>query len=155
MQRRKRDQKGMENLLVLRSWFFLSPVDDLSMLFGAAVMFHQVLTIHSGRNEKTGLFITLCLVLSLAIWAHIKLGDSSLHQVVFGVMVVVVGVRTFTLLGRTIADLTTRSKLLRMATWGYRKFPCFLLFGSKGYSVDPSEREPQIARKKRRLHEGK
>jgi Ceramidase len=116
------------------------------MLFGAAVMFHQVLTIHSGSNEKTGLFVTLCLVLAVAIWAHIKLGDSALHQAVFGVMVVVVGVRTFKLLGRTIADRTTRSKLLRMATWGYRKFLRFLLFGSKGCSVDASGRELQIAR---------
>ncbi|EAS29957.2 dihydroceramidase [Coccidioides immitis RS] len=97
----------------------LQLVDDLSMLLGAGIMFHHVLTINRGTGDRIRLFLLITIVLSLAVWAHIKTGDSALHQIVFGSMVVTVGFRTFKLLKAMISSRNMRSKLRRLATRGY------------------------------------
>ena len=91
------------------------------MLLGGGIMFHYVLTINSSTRVRLGLFGLITLVLSLAVWAHIKLGDSALHQIVFGTMVVTVGFRTFSLLNRLITDDRLRSKLKELGFAGYRE----------------------------------
>ncbi|KAI2370681.1 hypothetical protein LOY93_002294 [Ophidiomyces ophidiicola] len=82
-------------------------------------MFHHLLTIHYGTRARVGLFILLASALSLAVWAHIKTGDSALHQIVFGSMIVTVGLRMFKLLKTMISDQNMRSKLQQLATRGY------------------------------------
>ncbi|OJD12360.1 hypothetical protein AJ78_07035 [Emergomyces pasteurianus Ep9510] len=98
----------------------LQLVDDLSMLLGAGIMFHHVVTINSGSRMKIIVFLALSVTLSVASWAHIRLGDSALHQAVFGAMVVTVGYRTVKLLASLISDQRMRSKLrslLRIANF--------------------------------------
>ncbi|BDD60270.1 hypothetical protein MAP00_005408 [Monascus purpureus] len=97
----------------------LQLVDDLSMLLGGGIMFHYFLTINSSTKVRFGLFSLITIVLSLAVWAHISSGDSALHQVVFGSMVVTVGFRTFSLLNRLIVDEALKSKLKQFGTIGY------------------------------------
>ncbi|KAL1960951.1 hypothetical protein VTO42DRAFT_4839 [Malbranchea cinnamomea] len=99
--------------------YALQLVDDLSMLLGAGIMFHYVLTINSGAKARFNLFVVITLVLSLAVWAHIQLGDSALHQVVFGSMVVTVGVKTFVLMRQLVSDRAMRSKLRKLGKAGY------------------------------------
>ncbi|PGG98672.1 dihydroceramidase [Blastomyces parvus] len=93
-------------------------VDDLSMLLGAGIMFHHVVTINSGRRVKVLTFMALTVTLTAAAWAHIRLGDSALHQVVFGTMVITVGYRSVKLLARLISDQRMRSKLRRLLRIG-------------------------------------
>ncbi|KKZ66280.1 hypothetical protein EMCG_07990 [[Emmonsia] crescens] len=81
------------------------------MLLGAGIMFHHVVTINSGSRMKFIVFLALSVALSVATWAHIWLGDSALHQVVFGVMALTVGYRTVKLLPSLISDQRMRSKL--------------------------------------------
>lgn len=90
------------------------------MLLGGGIMFHYFLTINSSNKVRFGLFALITTVLSLAVWAHISSGDSALHQVVFGSMVVTVGFRTFSLLNRLIVDEALKSKLKQFGTIGYR-----------------------------------
>ncbi|KAK2793856.1 hypothetical protein FQN51_001013 [Onygenales sp. PD_10] len=82
-------------------------------------MFHHVVTINSGSGTKTAVFLALSVALSLATWAHIRLGDSAFHQVVFGVMVLTVGHRTVKLLGSLIEDRRMRGKLRRLVRGGH------------------------------------
>ncbi|EEP77836.1 predicted protein [Uncinocarpus reesii 1704] len=89
------------------------------MLLGAGIMFHHVITINRGTGFQIRVFLLIVGVLSLAIWAHIKSGDSALHQIVFGSMVVTVGFRTFKLMKTMISNRDMRSNLRRLATWGY------------------------------------
>ncbi|OJD26715.1 hypothetical protein ACJ73_01896 [Blastomyces percursus] len=46
-------------------------------------MFHHVVTIDSGSRTKFIMFVALTVALTTAAWAHIRLGDSALHQIVF------------------------------------------------------------------------
>ncbi|KLJ05398.1 hypothetical protein EMPG_11116 [Blastomyces silverae] len=96
----------------------LQLVDDLSMLLGAGIMFHHVVTINSGSRMKVTIFVALTVALTTAAWAHIRLGDSALHQVVFGTMVVTVGYRSVKLLARLIPDKRMRLKLRRLLRMG-------------------------------------
>ncbi|PGH06786.1 hypothetical protein AJ79_06427 [Helicocarpus griseus UAMH5409] len=82
-------------------------------------MFHHVVTINRGSGTKLAVFLALTVTLSLATWAHIRLGDSALHQVVFGVMVVTVGYRTVKLLGKLISDKRMGSKLRQLVRIGH------------------------------------
>jgi hypothetical protein len=84
-------------------------------------MFHYVLTINSGPSVRFLSFVAITAVLSLSIWAHIASGDSGLHQIVFGSMIVAVGFRMYVLLGRLITDRTLRSKLRTLGKAGYRE----------------------------------
>lgn len=88
------------------------------MLLAAGVMFHFVLTIDRGVKPQLALFVVLSSVLILASLAHIKLGDSTLHQIVFGIMVVVVGFRTVKLTRLLIHDEAMNYRLRRLARMG-------------------------------------
>ncbi|OAX79988.1 hypothetical protein ACJ72_05689 [Emergomyces africanus] len=92
------------------------------MLLGAGIMFHHVVTINSGSGMKFIVFLALSTALSVASWAHIRLGDSTLHQIVFGAMVVTVGYRTVKLLTSLISDQLTL--LSGYALWLLDVFAC-------------------------------
>lgn len=90
------------------------------MLFGAGIMSHYVLTIHSSPRTRFNLFVLIAVVLSLGSWMHVQLHDSTLHQVVFGVMVVAVGFKTFAHINSLVPDRALRSKLKKLGKTGYR-----------------------------------
>ena len=90
------------------------------MLLGAGIMSHYVLTIHSSPRTRFNMFVLITTVLSLGSWMHIHLHDSTLHQVVFGIMVVSVGFKTFTHINALVPDRALKSKLKRLGRTGYR-----------------------------------
>lgn len=56
------------------------------MLFGAAIVLHRLLAFQLSKNHSVLLAIGLIVGVCVAIWAHIQLGESTLHQVVFASM---------------------------------------------------------------------
>ncbi|KAI5283738.1 hypothetical protein KEM54_001896 [Ascosphaera aggregata] len=92
----------------------LQLVDDLSMLLGAATMFHHVLTLDDSWHKKLYVFLAIVITLSLAVWAHVYTGDSALHQVVFGTMVFTVGYKLVKLNKKYITDENLQRKLLNL-----------------------------------------
>ncbi|KAI5292376.1 hypothetical protein KEM52_006403 [Ascosphaera acerosa] len=89
-------------------------VDDLSMLLGAATMFHHVLTLDQGWRKQVNVFLGIVVLLALSVWAHVYTGDSALHQVVFGSMVFTVGYKLVKLNKLFISDENLQRKLLKL-----------------------------------------
>ncbi|KAI5293657.1 hypothetical protein KEM55_006992, partial [Ascosphaera atra] len=92
----------------------LQLVDDLSMLLGAAIMFHHVMTLDDTLKKKFTFFLIIALSLILAVWAHVYTGDSALHQVVFGSMVFTTGYKLVKLNKKYISNEILRRKLLNL-----------------------------------------
>lgn len=120
-------------------------VDDLSMLLGAATMFHHVLTLDDTWQKKVTVFIAIVISLALAVWAHVYTGDSAVHQLVFGTMVFTVGYKLVKLNKKYIADEHLRRKLIKLMTfaiceltvayitWWFDTFICDYLRETRAY----------------------
>lgn len=93
------------------------PVDDLSMLLGAGIMFHHVTTTDNpSLRFQLSVAAATAGALLLAVFAHVYTGDSALHQVVFGAMVVTVATRLVKLSRTRVRDQVLGAKL-RVLIW--------------------------------------
>ena len=64
------------------------------MLMGAATVLHRLLTMSWSQRWTTGLTCALAVTLSLVAVLHVRSKDSTLHQAVFGIMIVTVCFKT-------------------------------------------------------------
>lgn len=98
-------------------------LDDNSMLLGAAIILHRLLCYSLSRTMQLVSALGLTVAVSAAIWAHIELGESTFHQVVFaGMMIASLGM-TFRLIGTRVKGdgivARERRRQMRGAGWMY------------------------------------
>jgi len=107
-------------------------VDDNSMLFGAAIMLHRLFT--HGFQPLPSLLIYLAInaIVCIVIYAHIALGESTLHQIVFASMMITSAVRTSRLITTTVKDRVLKKQMRVVGTWALGLF----LLGYGLWNVD-------------------
>ncbi|PLB43362.1 alkaline ceramidase family protein [Aspergillus steynii IBT 23096] len=93
-------------------------MDDLSMLFATTPVLHRVITVHSSHRDSVRMAVFLGTLLSALVVYHVLTDELIFHSVSFGVMVVIIGLRTMQLIGaRTKAGSESRRKV-----WGVVRF---------------------------------
>ena len=101
------------------------------MLFATTPVLHRVITVHSSHRDAVRMAVLLGTLLTALVVYHVLTDELIFHSVSFGVMVVVIGVRTMELIDeRTKAGSDARSKV-----WGVVRFgagiysPIYLFYG--------------------------
>jgi len=81
------------------------------MLFGASIMLHRLFT--HGLQPLLSLFVFVLLntFVCIVIYAHIALGESTLHQIVFASMMLTSAVRTSRLITTTVKDRVPKRQM--------------------------------------------
>lgn len=92
--------------------------DDLSMLIATATVLHRVYTFDKSVTTTivAGLGITAVMTL-FSIW-HCWMDEITMHSILFGVMIAIIGLRTRVVIKRRILDPVVRSEVMRLCTWG-------------------------------------
>jgi hypothetical protein len=107
-------------------------VDDNSMLFGATIMLHRLFTHSLTPLLSTLVFVLLNTFVCITIYAHIVLGESSLHQIVFASMMLTSATRTHRLITSTVKDRAVKRQMRVVGSWALGELPnfgfCFVLF---------------------------
>jgi hypothetical protein len=96
------------------------------MLLGAAIILHRLLTRNASSNKSIIYAVGIAAGVSAAIWAHIELGESTLHQVVFASMMLTSAYKTASLITTTMEDKASRRQMRAAGTTALGKhlIPC-------------------------------
>jgi dihydroceramidase len=97
------------------------------MLFGASIMLHRLFTHGLQPLPSLLVFLALNTFVCLVIYAHIALGESTLHQIVFASMMLTSAVRTSRLITMTVKDRALKRQMRIVGSWALCEFPCFQL----------------------------
>lgn len=88
------------------------------MLFGAAIILHRLLAYTFSPPAQLVSALVIAAGVCGAIWAHIELGESTLHQIVFASMMLFSLYKTFALISSKVGDADVRRQM-RAAGWMY------------------------------------
>jgi dihydroceramidase len=97
------------------------------MLFGASIMLHRLFTHGLQPLPSLLVFLALNTFVCLVIYAHIALGESTLHQIVFASMMLTSAVRTSRLITTTVKDRALKRQMRMVGSWALCEFSCFQL----------------------------
>jgi dihydroceramidase len=97
-------------------------VDDNSMLFGAAIMLHRLFTHGFQPLPSLLIYLTINALVCIVIYAHIVLGESTLHQIVFASMMITSAVRTSRLITTTVKDRALKRQMRVVGSWALGLF---------------------------------
>jgi dihydroceramidase len=92
------------------------------MLFGAAIMLHRLFTHGLSPFSSTLIFLTLNTCVCIVIYAHIALGESTLHQIVFASMMLTSAFRTSRLITTTVKDRALKRQMRVVGSWALGLF---------------------------------
>jgi dihydroceramidase len=92
------------------------------MLFGASIMLHHLFTHGFQPLPSLVVFIILNLFVCVIIYAHIALGESTLHQIVFASMMITSAVRTSRLITTTVKDRALKRQMRVVGSWALALF---------------------------------
>jgi dihydroceramidase len=98
------------------------PVDDLSMLLAVGTVLHRVYTFDSTplRASLAGLGLATMLI-AFGVY-HCVTDEVVMHSVVFGIMIVLVGIQTRSIIKHRIEEPAMRKEVSRLVTWGSGMF---------------------------------
>ncbi|KAG0652352.1 Alkaline ceramidase YDC1 [Hyphodiscus hymeniophilus] len=94
------------------------PGDELSMHIATLTVLHRVMTFDKSLTLtiSSGLISALLMIAFIA-W-HCMTDELIVHSILFGVMIVAVGIKTRTIIGRRVPDKAVRREVRKLATWG-------------------------------------
>jgi dihydroceramidase len=93
------------------------------MLFGAAIMLHRLFTHSLAPLPSTLVFVLLNAFVCIIIYAHIVLGESTLHQIVFASMMLTSAIRTHRLITSTVKDRVVKRQMRVVGSWALGELP--------------------------------
>jgi dihydroceramidase len=93
------------------------------MLFGAAIMLHRLFTHSLAPLLSTLVFVFLNIFVCIIIYAHIVLGESTLHQIVFASMMLTSAIRTHRLITSTVKDGAVKRQMRVVGSWALGELP--------------------------------
>jgi len=89
------------------------------MLFGASVILHRLLTYRTSLTYSLSLAVGMTTGVLLVIYAHIQLGESTFHQIVFALIMLTSAFMTARTITKTYKDEDEK--------WQMRKLGMFAL----------------------------
>jgi len=92
--------------------------DDLSMLVATATVIHRVFTFDKSLpiTVISGAAITAVMTI-FSTW-HCITDEITMHSVLFGVMIAIVGIKTRSIISARVPDPLVRKEVKKLATWG-------------------------------------
>ncbi|OJJ43488.1 hypothetical protein ASPZODRAFT_28499 [Penicilliopsis zonata CBS 506.65] len=105
----------------------MEAVDQMSMLIGAAIVLHRVVTFDRSRG-RVPLGIGLTVVLAVVFWIQQTLAMPIIHFATFAGLLLVIFLRVLGLIRSTVKDEDARKQLRSLALWGYITFSLGFIF---------------------------
>lgn len=102
--------------------YYTQWADDLSMLFATATVLHRVYTYDMPLKETVLYGGALAgFLIGFSIW-HCIMDEVVFHGLIFGIMIIIVGVKTRSIINKNVSDPFVKAEVRKMVWWGTGAF---------------------------------